>query len=108
MEKTIEELGYCGENCEPCQIYRATVYGETLPLEVIKQWQEDIKKYHGVDSVTAEQLRCHGCRYEGDDDFFTFKRCPIRGCCKSREIISCKFCPEIETCPWKVDPSRFS
>ena len=108
MAKTIEELGYCGEDCEPCQIYRATVFGETLPLEVSKQWQEDIKKYHGVDSVTAEQLRCHGCRYDGDDDFFTFKRCPIRGCCKSREIISCKFCPEIETCPWEVDPSRFS
>ena len=108
MAKPIEELGYCGEDCEPCQIYRATVFGETLPLEVIKQWQEDINKYHGVDSITAEQLRCHGCRYDGDDDFFTFKRCPIRGCCKSREIISCKFCPDIETCPWEVDPSRFS
>ena len=108
MPQTIIELGYCGEDCEPCNIYRSTVFGEALEPEVITRWQEDIKKYHGVESVVPEQLKCHGCRYEGEDDFFTFKRCPIRGCCKSREIISCKFCPDIETCPWEVDPARFS
>ena len=107
MVKTIDELGYCGEDCEPCDIYRATVFGESLQPEVIKRWQEEIKKYHGVESVKPEQLKCHGCRYEGEDDFFTFKRCPIRGCCKSREISSCQFCLDIETCPWEVDPARF-
>ena len=107
MAKTIDALGYCGEDCEPCQIYRWTVYKEVLLPEVIKRWQEEIKLYHGV-SVEAEQLKCHGCRYDGGDDFFTFKRCPIRGCCKSREISSCKFCPDIKTCPWEVDLARFS
>ena len=108
MAKTMEELGYCGEDCEPCNIYRWTVFGEKLEPEVIKTWQEDIKNYHGVESIEPDQLKCHGCRYEGEDDFFTFKRCPIRGCCRSREIISCKFCQDIETCPWEVDPARFS
>lgn len=108
MGKTIEELGYCGEDCEPCNIYRWSVFGEVLEPEIIKRWQEDIKEYHGVESVGPDQLKCHGCRYEGQDDFFTFKRCPIRGCCKSREIISCKFCQDIETCPWEVNPARFS
>ena len=96
--KTRKELGYCGVDCEECSIYRAMVYGEELKPEVIKRWQEDFKKYHGIESAEPQQLNCRGCRYEGEDVFYAFKQCPIRGCCNKRELDSCDLCPDLKTC----------
>lgn len=106
MAKTREELAYCGEDCEVCEIYRATLFGDALKPETIKRWQEDFKKYHGIESVEPEQLKCRGCRSEGEDDFYGFKLCPIRGCCKSHELSSCGLCPDLKTCAWQPDGSK--
>ena len=100
MEKTREELAYCGCDCEECNIYRATVFGEELKPEVIMRWREDFKKYHGIDLTDVNLLKCWGCRYEGLDSYYGFKLCPMRGCCKRRGLSSCQLCSELKTCAW--------
>ena len=98
MTKTRDELTYCGSDCDKCNIYRATVFGETLRPETFQTWQEDFKKYWKIELVDPKQLKCRGCRYEGDDDFYGFKLCPVRNCCKKRGLNSCGLCPEFKTC----------
>ena len=100
MAKTREELAYCGEDCEECDIYHATVFGGELKPEVIQRWQEEFKKYHGIDLTDVGLLKCRGCRYEGLDSFYGFKLCPMRGCCKRRGLSSCQLCSELKTCAW--------
>ena len=104
MVKTREELVYCGCDCEECNIYRAMVYGEELKPETIQRWQEDARKYWGIDSLEPEQLDCRGCRYGGEDVFYGFRFCPIRGCCKERGLSSCGLCPEWMICEWLDAP----
>ena len=98
MVKTRDELTYCGLDCEDCNVYRATVFGEALSAETFKTWQDDFKKYWKIELTSPEQLKCRGCRYEGEDDFYGFKLCPIRNCCKTRRLSSCGLCPEFKTC----------
>lgn len=103
----MEELAYCGVDCEACEIYRATVFGEPLKPEVIKRWREEFKQFHGIESVESEHLKCRGCRYEGLDSYYGFKLCPIRGCCKRHGFISCGLCPDVKTCPWEEPRKNF-
>ena len=98
MVKTRDELTYCGLDCEKCDIYQATVFGQTLKPEAFHRWQEDIRKYWKIEVADPKQLKCHGCRYEGSDDFYTFKLCPIRNCCMKRRLTSCGLCTEFKTC----------
>ena len=100
MVKTRDELAYCGCDCEECNIYRANVYGEELKPETIQRWREDARKYWGIESLEPEQLNCRGCRDEAEDKFDGFKLCPVRGCCKTRGLTSCGFCPEWKMCEW--------
>ena len=74
------------------------VYGEELKPETVKRWQEDAKKYWGIESLDPKQLNCRGCRYEGEDVFDGFRLCPIKGFCKTRGLSSCGICPEFQTC----------
>lgn len=96
--KTREELSYCGYDCEECNIYRAMVYGEELKPETIQRWQEDARKYWGIESLDPKLLNCRGCRYEGEDKFDAFRMCPIRGCCKKHRLSSCGYCPDLKMC----------
>jgi hypothetical protein len=98
MAKTRDELTYCGLDCEDCNVFRATVFGEALSAEAFKTWQDDFKKYWKIELTSPEQLKCRGCRYEGEDDFYGFKLCPVRNCCKTRGLSSCGLCPEFKTC----------
>jgi hypothetical protein len=98
MAKIREELTYCGIDCERCDIYCSTVFGEVLSDETFKNWQNDFQKYWKIELTSPEQLRCQGCRSEGEDEFYGFKLCPIRNCCKKRGLSSCGLCPEFKTC----------
>jgi hypothetical protein len=96
--KTREELGYCGVDCEECNIYRTTVYGEELKTETVKRWQEDLKKFWGIDSLDPKQFSCRGCRFGEEDVFLACRLCPIRGCCKKQGLSSCGICLKFQTC----------
>ena len=98
MEKTIEDLSYCGCDCVECNIYRSNLYGEDLKEETIRRWHEDARKYWGIEALDPKQLNCQGCRDESEDKFVCFKMCPLRNCSKTRGIVICGICPEFKTC----------
>lgn len=104
--KTREELGYCGCDCEECNIYRSMLYREELKPEIVKRWQEDAKKYWGIESLDPKQLNCKGCRNESGDTFIGWKLCPVKNCCKKRGLSSCGICPEFQTCEWLEPDGR--
>jgi hypothetical protein len=96
--KTRDELTICGIECDRCAIYRSTVLNETLSDETYQTWQNDFKKFWKIELTGPEQLRCRGCHSEEKDEFYGFKLCPIRKCCKTRNLSSCGLCPEFKTC----------
>jgi len=103
MGKTREDLGYCGADCQKCNIYRAMWYGEKLKPETIQRWTEDAAKYWHVESLDPKDLNCRGCRDESDDLFLGFKLCPIKKCAGERELTSCGVCPDFAGCEW-IEP----
>ena len=100
MVKTREDLSYCGVDCQECNIYRAMMFGEELKPETLNRWREDAKKYWNMDAVKPEDLNCKGCRTEHEDGFFVLKLCPVRKCCRERELSSCGLCQDFDTCSW--------
>ena len=108
MAKPMEDLTYCGEDCEECNIYRAMMYKEELKPETVNTWQEHAREFWNVESLKIKDINCQGCRYEGDDVYFGFKTCPIKGCSKKRELISCGLCPDVKNCPWDIPRENFS
>lgn len=104
MVKKLEELTYCGIDCDECNIYRVTQYGEALKPETLNRWREDAKKFWGIEKLEAAQLNCRGCRADKKDVFFLFTLCPLRKCCIGRGLISCGVCPDWEACPFYETP----
>ena len=54
--KTREELAYCSEDCEECNIYRATVYGEELEPETVNEKKgvlESVKVFNSLKEVSS-------------------------------------------------------
>lgn len=96
--KTRDELNYCGLDCEGCDIYHSTVLGKALNPEVFERWQKDFKKFWQIELTSPGQLKCRGCRSDMEDEFFGFKLCPIRNCCRKRGLSSCGLCPDFKTC----------
>ena len=104
MGKTLEELTYCGADCEECNIYRVTQYGEALKPETLRRWREDAQKFWGLETLEADQLNCRGCRGDKKDVFFLFTACPLRKCCIERKLKSCGDCPDWQTCGFYETP----
>ncbi len=100
MAKTREGLSYCGVDCGECNIYRVTMFGEELKPETLRRWREDAKKYWNMDSIKAEDLNCRGCRTGDESGFFVLTLCPVRKCCRDRELTSCGLCTDFDTCSW--------
>jgi hypothetical protein len=100
MAKTREELGFCGADCEECNIYRKMWFGEELKPETLRRWQEDAREYWHVDSLTPNDLNCKGCRNDYEGLFFGFTLCPIKKCCGDKGFSSCGMCNDLDTCQW--------
>jgi hypothetical protein len=106
MDRKIEDFGYCGADCGGCNIYRAMTYGEELKPETIQRWREDAKQYWHVESLDPKDLNCRGCRNDYEGLFFGFTLCPIKKCCREKQLISCGVCPEFATCEWPGSEGR--
>ena len=89
-----ELIAYCGLDCESCDARIATVNDdEALREKTAKLWSE----LNGV-PITAEMIRCTGCRVEGVKTPYCESLCPIRRCAADKRLQSCGNCADMGGC----------
>ena len=57
-----------------------------------REWTQN----HGV-TFTADQINCDGCQADGRATDWTAKLCPIRQCCREKQVETCAEC-ELYAC----------
>lgn len=77
-------IGYCGYNCHLCA---ARSEDPVVRQKLVDGW----KKYLGHQHYTADNVKCDGCRSEGQ---VADKACPVRPCAKAKGMDSCVDCNE--------------
>ena len=93
------KLAYCGLNCIECPVFIATVNDDNeLRRKTAKEWGKLYSEYIGKKELLLEDMNCQGCQSDGDIRFIGCKNCPIRKCCKGKNLITCADCDEYETC----------
>jgi hypothetical protein len=94
-------LACCGLNCDKCPVFIATANDDdTLRQKTAKEWlclYADILKEIGIHELKPEDINCNGCRSERNL-FVGCVNCPIRKCCKDKNITTCASCNEYESC----------
>ena len=99
---------YCGLDCEACDAFVATKNNDNqLKTQVAQRWSKLYKR-----KVEASDVHCHGCKSDGTQGIYCQTMCPIKPCCREKEIDTCAecgefpckdlkavflFCPEAET-----------
>ncbi|NIP36547.1 MAG: DUF3795 domain-containing protein [Thermoplasmata archaeon] len=85
-----EEVSYCGLVCAECPAYRGTRDGDVELLErAAKVWSE-----HYDEDLTADSIRCDGCKSLTGPHSVTCVTCKIRICAKDRGVENCALCDE--------------
>jgi len=86
IENQKELLGACGLYCGVCSIYIAHK-NDNLKFKnaLMKVYKPFVK--------TVDDIKCTGCRSSGEV-FPVCKACPIKKCCKSKEIEGCYQCDD--------------
>lgn len=89
-----EMIGYCGIDCEQCDVYLATVNrDEALRERTAKKWSE----LNQVE-ITPAMLYCDGCRADGVKTYYCSELCAIRRCAAGRGYATCGECAGLEHC----------
>jgi hypothetical protein len=79
---------YCGLDCKQCPAYIATQKADKEELEkVAKDWSNESM------SFSPEDILCDGCN-AGGRMFIWCNDCPIRICCREKELENCAYCDE--------------
>lgn len=82
--------GYCGINCEKCDVYRATLEDdEELRIKTAEKWSRETGLI-----INPEDINCKGCFSEYNDLCSFAKKCKIRMCAVKRVSESCGKCEE--------------
>jgi len=76
-------IGYCGYNCYLCA---ARSDDENVRQKLVEAW----RKYLGHEHYTVENVRCEGCKSEGDK--IADKQCKARSCARNKDFESCAQC----------------
>jgi len=91
-------LGYCGLDCEACPVFIATKNNDDeLRQKTAKEWSGLYADYLGKDVLAKEDINCSGCLSKVDV-FIGCTNCPIRNCCREKDIGTCALCPEYPAC----------
>src|SRR4030042_1198790 len=93
------KLAFCGSNCKECPLFIATVNDDNeLKRKTAEEWGKLYSEYIGKKELLLEDMNCHGCKSDSDLRFIGCKNCPIRKCCKEKNLVTCADCDEYETC----------
>ena len=93
----IQNLGYCGLDCEACPVFIARVNNDDeLRQKTALEWSGLYAEYLGKD-LMKEDMNCSGCRGELSC-FIGCTLCPIRECCRAKDLSTCASCVEYLTC----------
>ncbi len=79
---------YCGINCEECEAFIATQNQDNhLKTQVAKRWSALYGR-----QIKPEEVFCKGCRSKGTQGIYCHTMCPIKPCCRERQIETCAEC----------------
>ena len=96
-----QKTAYCGLNCETCPILIATITNDNiLRQKVFREWSEHYREYfkdQGMPGLKPEDMSCRGCRSDRGQ-FTGCTICPIRKCCREKNLESCAYCSDYEKC----------
>ncbi len=95
-------VAYCGLDCARCPVFIATVGDDAaLRRETAREWSirfgPYLAEHLGRSDLEPDEMRCRGCR--SDDVFLGCGICPIRPCCRERQLATCAECVDYEACP---------
>lgn len=79
-----EMIGYCGYSCYLCG-------ARSDDPEVRRKLVDGWRKYFGHEAYTVDNVKCDGCRSDGD---LADKSCKARPCAIERSVDSCALCAE--------------
>jgi hypothetical protein len=104
-EKGLEELAYCGCDCQGCDLYKATRDNNMrVKEEFCRNWEKNL----GV-KIKPEDAACDGCRSTtGRLGYHCGNVCDVRKCGLSRGVKSCAVCADFPSCEkelWKKWPA---
>ena len=98
-------LGYCGLDCEVCPVFIARKHDDDeLRLKTAQEWSALYAEYLGKDRLTKEDISCNGC-LSNADVFVGCVHCPIRKCCREKQLNTCAQCHQYQTwpfCPFSI------
>ena len=77
--------GYCGYNCYLCA-------ARSEDINIRRKMVEALRKYLGHEHYTAGNVKCKGCKSEGDK--IADKQCKARPCARIKGFESCAQCDE--------------
>ena len=82
--------GFCRIDCRTCELYRVTATHDLEGKKALaEKWGENYKIQFSI-----EDMNCKGC--QSDQVFRLCESCPIKTCCKTRNLESCHHCDEFE------------
>ncbi|UCC93314.1 MAG: DUF3795 domain-containing protein [Thermoplasmata archaeon] len=85
-----EEIAYCGLVCAECPAFQGTRDDNFELLErAAKVWSE-----HYDEDLTADSIRCHGCKSTTGTLSVTCTTCKVRICATDHGVESCALCDE--------------
>jgi hypothetical protein len=80
----VDNVGYCGYNCGLCA---ARSDDAALRRKLVEGW----RRYFGHQHYTADNVKCDGCRSDGE---VADKECRARPCARKRGVTLCAECAE--------------
>jgi hypothetical protein len=90
-----ETIGYCGLNCQTCQIYLATrEKDEEKKYQMRAEIAQQIKEHYGQEYKPEDVSDCDGCKTEGGRLFSGSNNCYMRKCASQKHIENCAYCEE--------------
>jgi hypothetical protein len=85
-----DQMAYCGIVCAQCPAYQGTRDGNVELLELAaKAWSEAYDE-----ELTADNIRCDGCRSTTGHHSVTCVGCKIRVCAHLHDVDNCALCDE--------------